>query len=340
MQKKVRNIVKNLLVGTVIASTVAGMLAPVFAENGTDENTPTLTQETANLTVRYFDDSDETIPVAGAEFTIYQVASIGRELNNNGAYVPLDENIDFSYIDETTYSDEDAKEYQSKVVAEYEKNPELGYKATLPIGDDGLAVFKDVPVGAYLITETKTTRYHITSIPFIVSTPEMNEKNTSWGFEITANPKPILAGDLEITKTLKGKLKEKGGTYTVKVNLPKGEYKAKLGDGTEVTVKNGDKLKIKGGQTITVYDLPSGLKYRVKEIEENVSRSYKTSYKKNEGKITEKSSTKVEIINDSTTYDTGAGYKLLFEFIAGGGALALMVFLIAHKSKNKEDREK
>lgn len=336
MHKK-NNIFKKILVGGIIASTVAGMISPVFAEESDGaENTPTLTQETARLTVRYFDDSDEAIPVTGAEFTIYQVASIGRELNNNGAYVPLDDNIDFSYIDENTYSDAEAKEYQEKVVAEYEKNPNLGYTATLPIGEDGLAVFEEVPVGAYLITETKTTRYHITSVPFIVSTPEMNDKNTGWGFEITANPKPILAGDLEITKTLKGKLKEKNGTYTIKVNLPKGEYKAKLGDGTETTVKNGDQLKIKGGQTITIFDLPSGLKYRVKEVEEN-GVNYKTSYVKNEGKITEKTSTKVEVINDSTTYDTGAGYKLLYEFIAGGGALALLVFLIVQKKSKKEE---
>lgn len=331
--------IKHILAGIFAVSAVIGMVSPVFAEDTSES--PVLTFDKANLTVRYFDDSDEEIPVVGSEFTIYQVAEIGRELQNNGAYVPLDDSLDFSDIDEYTYNDADALAYEEKVINEYKEHPDIGYKATLPIGKDGLAVFKDIPVGAYLITETKTARYHITSIPFIVSIPELNESNTGWGYEITANPKPILAGDLEITKITKGKIKSEDKSYTLKINLPKGEFRATLPDGKQSTVKNGDKISIKGGETLKIYDIPSGGKYRVTEVEANGtnhSGNFRTTYTNNKGTIIEKNATKVKIVNDSTDFDTGAGYHMLFEMMIGGGALAFLIFLICSHSKKTDKK--
>lgn len=336
-------ILKYTFAVLAIAGTVVSML-PVHAEGNEETTTeevtyPTIEDKQANLTIKYFDDEEETIPITGAEFTIYQVASIGNDLNDNGAYNPLDDNIDFTQADP-----ENVAEYEGKVIDTYKKDPNIGYTGTLAIGKDGKCTFDQIPAGAYLITETKTLRYHIRSKSFVVSAPETTEDGKSWNFDVVVNPKQILAGDLEVTKTTTGTIAKEGKEYTVKLELPDGDYKATLPNKEEGTVKNGDEIKIKGGETLYIYDLPHGGQYKVTEFEANginkpTKANYKTSYKKNEGTIKAKDSTKVEIINDSTDYDTGAGYQLLYCMIGGGAALAILVLLFATNKKHKDDNK-
>ena len=66
--------------------TIGSVMSPVFAEENEDTDTTETTKipviqdvTTANLTIRYFDDSEETIPITGAEFTIMKVADIGTD---------------------------------------------------------------------------------------------------------------------------------------------------------------------------------------------------------------------------------------------------------------------
>lgn len=333
--------IKYAFAALAVASAVICSL-PVHAEGNeevTNETTstvqtvyPTIDDRLANLTVKYFDDEEETIPITGAEFTVYQVAKIGNDLDNNGAYVPLDESIDFVKADPEKVDD-----YEVKVVDAYKNNPEIGYKNTLAIGKDGTCTFKNIPAGAYLITESKTMRYHIRPKSFVVSAPETTEDGKSWNFDVVVNPKQILAGDLEVTKIVKGKIAKQDKTYTLALELPNGNYKATLPDKTETTVKNGDRVTIKGGQTLYVYDLPHGSDYKVTEVEAN-SVNFKTTYTKNEGKIEAKSSAKVEVVNDSTSYDTGSGYQMLYYMIGGGAALAVLVLLIVTGKKKKAEK--
>lgn len=137
---------------------------------------------TANLTLRYFDDEDETIPAKGTEFTIYQVASIGTDVDNNGMYVPLDKDLSFHDAPEVT-------EYQKKVISRYTENPEIGVTRTEAIQDNGEAVFEDLKPGAYFVTESKTIRFHIASQSFLVSVPETEKsggKHMSTAAKVTA----------------------------------------------------------------------------------------------------------------------------------------------------------
>lgn len=319
-----------------------GALTPVYAEGDTNsdtndfvqfeeaENMPIITKDTGDLTVRYFDDSEETTPVEGAEFTIYKVANIGRSQVNgtNGAYLPLDETLTFEGVD-------NAEVYEEAVLAAYEAGLEDGYTATAIIGNNGEAYFKNIPIGAYLVTETKTLRYHIRSTSFLVSVPETNEEGTSWNFDVVCNPKQVLAGDLTVTKKIKGKDIKKDATYHVKVEFEaEGSYKAKLPNGTETTVKNGDEIAIQANQTLFIYDLPAGAKYTVNEVEAN-GTGYDTSYKNQEGNIEAYSGIGVTVINDSTKYDTGAGYSILYYLIGGAGALTILLFLLVTNKKNK-----
>lgn len=328
---------KKLILSIIAGLSAFSLATPVLADDltVTTTETPTIGQN-SRLTIKYFDDQDETIPVTGAEFTIYQVASVGTDIENNGAYIPLTDSISFESINEVEGSA--ALDYEEKVLEAYEENPKLGYTGSVTIGEDGLGVFEDIPVGAYLITETKTMRYHIRSIPFLISTPAMNENNNGWNFDITANPKQILAGDLVFTKQVIGKELSKNRTYTIKLSIPAGTYKMVRDDGTTASVKNGTGVSIKNGETIRIIDLPAGTTYKITEVEAN-TKDYDTTYVNQSGTIQEKTEVNAKVINDSSRYDTGEGNKMLFELIGGAGALALLIVLVATRKKGKSEKE-
>lgn len=287
------------------------------------------------LSIRYFDDSDESEPVAGAKFKIYQVASIGRELNDNGAYLPLVDGI--SFIGES-----DAKKYQAKVHKAYGENPKLGFTAETQIGKNGIGKIDNLPAGAYFVEETETVRYHILSRPFLVSVPETNETQDGWNFDVKADPKPNIAGDLSVKKVLEGNEADKNDVFTFEIHMAEGEYKAKLPDGSEKTVKDGEQVQIKGGQTFTIYDLPEGSDYSVAEIEAN-QNGYTTTYKNEKGTISGKSEVETTVTNKrhKDKHSIGTGIKnnklILMEFV--GGLLAFIVIAGLQKRKNNKEEK-
>lgn len=334
-----KKIIKMGISALCATAAILTMFQPVFAEeetqNSDESNTeikyPIIEEKLGNLTIRYFDDSEETIPITGSEFTIMQVSSFGRETTDgtNGAYIPLIEDVNFE-------GEEDALKYEQKVLEAYEANPELGHVETQTISEDGTAHFIDLPVGAYLVRETKTMRYHVRSKPFLVSVPEMNEENNSWNFDVIANPKQILAGDLSLTKITKGKIAKNGKKYNFTIELnAEGSYKAITPEG-ETTIKNGDVVALAGGETCVIYDIPAGSKYKI--IEENPNVGYVTTYTNSEGLILEKTMKESKIVNDSTTFDTGVHNFPLYAAMGAVGFLVLLILLLICK-KNKKSEE-
>lgn len=314
---------------------ITGSSMPIMAEETEMEKMPVIPEDaTGSLTLRYFDDSDETAPIPGAVFEIMQVADIGRGVDTNGAYLPLADGLEFT--DDTTSED-----YEAKVLEAYEANPELGYTAEGTIGEDGTYTFTEVPPGAYLVRNTETVRYHITSIPFLVSVPETNETQDSWNFDVTAYPKPNLAGDLEIRKTLSGDEADESDVFNFEITISDaGTYRAVLPGGTEGTVKNGDVISIKGGQSVVIYDLPEHSDYKVVELEAN-QNGYRTLYKNSEGQITYAEEIEAEVINNKEGVKTGVstGDIALGLSIVGGGLAVLILLLYLHRKSKREQKE-
>lgn len=327
------NLMKKLFVSILF---LIGFIvrAPVFADEPIITTFPA--DATGTLTIRYFDDEEETIPVAGAEFEVYQVATIGRESEDNGRYIPLTEEMNFT--DENT---EDEESYASTVSRIYQANPNLGYHNTVITGKDGIASLEGIPVGAYLIQETRAVRYHIKSIPFVASVPEINDTQTSWNFDVVATPKSQIAGDLEISKTVEGNHpSNKIDTFTFRIQIADGEYEAKMPDGSESTIKNGDEISIKGGQELLIYDLPEGSDYKVTEMEANED-SYTTTYKNELGQIKGKNMTTVNITNKRNLIDvvTGVGQNPIFILELAGATLTLIMILIFERKEKREENE-
>ncbi len=335
------------------ASAMAFSATSVSAENLDNfvnfeevEKIPVIDRDTATLTVRYFDDSEETVPVEGAEFTIYKVANFGFDVlaGNSGGYLPLTEELAFEDKD-------DAEEYEQLVLDAYTTNLQDGYKATATVNSEGEAVFKDVPVGAYLVTETKTMRYHVRSTSFLVSVPEMNETYDGWNFDVKVNPKQILAGDLNVTKKCKGSIASKNETYHIVVTFQTDsddetnkteevkdvEYSALLPDGTKGKVKSGQVISIKSGQTLHIYDVPAGMKYKVVEQEAGSSK-FDTTYKNQDGTIVSYSGIGVEVLNDSSAQDTGVYGKPIAFAMAGVASLCLIILFVTNKKDKKADK--
>ena len=330
-KERMRRILKFITAFAIIT----GSSMPIMAEETEVEKMPVIPEgATGSLTLRYFDDSDETAPIPGAVFEIIQVADIGRGVDTNGAYIPLAEGLEFT-------DDAVAEDYEAKVLEAYEANPELGYTAEGTIGEDGTFTFTEVPAGAYLVRNTETVRYHITSIPFLVSVPETNETQDSWNFDVTAYPKPNLAGDLSIRKTLSGDEASDTDVFSFEITISDaGSYKAVLPGGTEGTVKNGDVISIKGGQSIVIYDLPEHSDYKVVELEAN-QNGYRTLYKNSEGKITYAEKADAEVINNKEGVKTGVSTDdiALGLSVIGGGLAVLILLLYLHRKSKREQKE-
>lgn len=293
--------------------------------------------KTGTLTLRYFDDNEETIPVAGAEFEILQIATIGRDIttDENGKYLYLDESL----VLDNEKPDTDPYEYEKAVEAAYAKNPNLGFTAKLTVNEAGIARFEDLPAGAYLIRETKAIRYHIKSQPFVASVPETNDAGNSWNFNVVVNPKQVIAGDLTVEKQLTGDGVDKNSVFTMKITIAEGAYKALFPDGTEREVVNGEEIRLKGGEKVIIYDLPSGTPFKVIELEEN-KNGYTTTYTNQEGSIPEKTEIKTIVKNhkDSDRTNTGTGRNIFIPIEIGCGALTLLMVLLYWRQRNKAEK--
>lgn len=337
--------VLTLFAGILLVGSSGVMTTPVFAEDEPVVKTTFDSTATGTLTLRYFDDSDETLPVKGADFTIYQVATIGHGVADSGKYQPLNDSIDFRNVvdlnqnekEQDAQHEEDrtsAEDYEKAVKSLYQAKPDIGMKVDIKIGDDGVGKATGLVPGAYLVSENGAVRYHNRSLPFIVSVPEMNKDGTSWNFDVVANPKARTAGDLSVTKHIVGNRAKKSDLFGFKVSLPNGSYRIKLPDGSESTVMNHDVIYMAGGQSFTIYDLPAGKEYEVVELEANTG-GYVTTYSNAKGTISEKSETMAVVTNtkDVTIATWVKGHPLTIAELMVASVTLLLVVLFAKKKE-------
>ena len=344
---------KKLLLTGLALATLASMITGVHAEEPGENNPelpppvvatpedgdkpifedkditklPVIEDRTGSIEFKYYDDADETIPVEKATFEVYQVAKYGRDKDENGALLPLNEAVD--YHDET-----DAYAYADKVVSAYKLDANVGFKTTVTV-ENGKAVVKDLPVGAYLIMETECGEYHIKSMPFVCTTPEMNETNDSWVFDVVVEPKANIAGHVSLTKVLKGNNVNKDDTFKFQLSIADGEYKADMPDGSKGVVKNGDIVSMKAGQYLTMYNLPEESQYSIKEIGLE-DTGYTVTYENAQGKVAGKTTTKAVATNTKNSTETGVRNKSLIFAEVGVGAAVVLILLLIVKRKNKE----
>ncbi|MCD8159317.1 MAG: hypothetical protein LUD77_10650 [Clostridiales bacterium] len=136
--------------------------------------------KTGSITIKFVS-SETDEPITGSEFTFYQVAVLSEE----------DNNLIYTYCGDFYYCTEDLSGSLNQALAEkleeYAKeNNAVGTVKTT--GTDGTAEFDNLPLGLYLVNETKTSGNYRSAGPFLVALPVY--QNNSWVYDITAMPKP------------------------------------------------------------------------------------------------------------------------------------------------------
>ncbi|WP_019175973.1 SpaH/EbpB family LPXTG-anchored major pilin [Brevibacterium ravenspurgense] len=83
----------------------------------------------------------------------------------------------------------------------------------------GEAKFSNLPLGIYLVEETKTPDGIVAGAPFIVSVPMVNEASDAWNYDVIAYPKN---SETKTEKTVKDADKhiQDAYTYTIKADAP------------------------------------------------------------------------------------------------------------------------
>ena len=82
-------------------------------------------------------------------------------------------------------------------------------------GADGKASFTDLPLGIYLVEETKAPAGIVAGAPFIVSVPMVNEASDAWNYDVVAYPKNT---ETKTEKTVKDADKNIQDAYTYTIN--------------------------------------------------------------------------------------------------------------------------
>ena len=80
---------------------------------------------------------------------------------------------------------------------------------------EGAAQFSDLPLGIYLVEETKTPDGIVAGAPFIVSVPMVNEASDAWNYDVIAYPKNT---ETKTEKTVKDADKHIQDAYTYTIN--------------------------------------------------------------------------------------------------------------------------
>lgn len=166
-----RNRMKALLSLALALVCSLSLMTAAFAQETIDLS------KTGSITLTMQDSKKK--PVSGGELTLYQVATV---VENDGdlsyAYTNGFENcgVELGDLSASTL----AADLQKKLSANAEKT-------TVTIGTDGVAKFENLPLGLYLVVETKAATGYNAVSSFVVSVP-MTE-NGEYVYDVNATPK-------------------------------------------------------------------------------------------------------------------------------------------------------
>ncbi len=227
-------------------------------------------KSTLDIKFIYHDGKDVSIPVEGAEFTIYKVASLNVKYNN-ATYKTTEEfsSVDVDYDDMTI---EESNEAAAKLHKLAEDNKISGASATT--GSDGIAGFQNLEPGMYLVVETgrsgQALRYNSVD-PYLVMAPGIevqSDGSNVWVSNVTTEPKSVIErrgndnvdATITVNKELSGKDLEKD-MFTFDLNESDEEWS--VGEVIE-TAKNTASGKV--NFTLS-YDNPGIYYYTITEEE-------------------------------------------------------------------------
>lgn len=219
---------KRLLTAALSAVMALSVCAlPAMAADGTTSTStfdPSIT--TGTLTINKYEQTteqagknpvDKGTPLDGVEFTIYQLATV-KQANTEGSigleYIPTTTELastDFKMVADPATGKIDSKalykQISSKITDTVKNTLDAEGKKKSAItgtaGVAGQAKFEDLPLGIYMVEETKAPSQILShTANFIVSIPMMNDDNKTWNYDVVAEPKNVPTyGGVKLVKT-------------------------------------------------------------------------------------------------------------------------------------------
>lgn len=282
---------------------------PVMAEGSVKQWTFEPNRESGTLTIEKFEQTSEQAqkgengsPLAGVQFTVYQLATITQEVNGEEVSLKYNVNTEFGntltdkdFSDDSTTAPIESKALYEKIAPKFNVLTDA-QKTSLQKGQDttkadGKVSFT-LPLGIYMVVETDAPSQILTKTAnFIVSIPMM-QKDTAgdyvWNYEILAQPKNVptyggvtlikygrTAGDTATTglPTLKDVIfrldRQNGATWeTVDLNDVTCNDCTPVQTGTGENIQNKGQVKTGTLGAINITNLAPG-KYRFVELEAN-----------------------------------------------------------------------
>ena len=219
---------KRLLTAALSAVMALNVCAlPAMAEGTTSTSTfdPSITKGT--LTINKYEQTTEQAgkdpvekgtPLNGVEFTIYQLATVKQVANTEGSigleYIPTTTALlstDFEMAADPVTGKIDSKALYDQIstkITDTVKNTldAEGKKKSAITGTAGVAgqaKFENLPLGIYMVEETKAPSQILSyTANFIVSIPMMNDDNKTWNYDVVAEPKNVPTyGGVKLVKT-------------------------------------------------------------------------------------------------------------------------------------------
>lgn len=296
----------------VMALSVCALPAMAAGTTSTSTFDPSITKGTLTINKYEQTEADKTEadpnkkkgkPLDGVEFTIYQLATV-KQANTEGSigleYIPTTAALvstDFEMAADPVTGKIDSKALYDQIstkinTAVKDELNTAGKKKSATTGEGsvpGQAKFENLPLGIYMVEETKAPSQILAhTANFIVSIPMMNDDNETWNYNVVAEPKNVPTyGGVKLVKTgrvagapddgtgLEGVLfrldiKEAGNSWTP-VDLDAKEVTFGAGEGTSAQVSGKPETNgyIKTG-TNGVINITGGLApatYRFVELE-------------------------------------------------------------------------
>lgn len=210
-------------------------------------------QKEGSLTIKKTDDKEE--PLAGAEFTLYQVMSITVDDEGRAEYTPLapfDTALARVELDNLgNYSTTRLEGLISELQAETSQT--TGKPSGLTAADTGEATVSNLALGYYLVVETTTPAGYTTGNPFLVSIPSTNNYNSdvavpgeNWVYNVeVAQKNCAVFVDKVIDEGANGKGKDTAAVgdyvpFKVTTSIP--NYSGEIYDGGHMTFQITDTM--------------------------------------------------------------------------------------------------
>lgn len=249
-------------------------------------------QKTGTLTIEYKDDTDYgQKPVINAGFTIYKAGT----WNEDGSYTSIAEGVS---LDETL-GEEEIKKIEKQ-------SGEISGTYYCEINSQGVARVP-LPVGVYLVKESSPAEGHLPSGPFLVSIP-YTENGEKLVYDVTVSPKSEPCSDIVIEKKVTGTAGEKDREFHFLIEFGQSEpetaadsglsrgigngtdenelmkFRADFSNGKKSVIRSGEQFSLKDGESIHVYEIPAGTRYKITETEAD-QNGYRTTAGNYEGNI-------------------------------------------------------